>query len=624
MSTQDQTTSPRPGATGADNASQRQPSLADIFNAVTDIRERVSAVEQDLAAQRHDLATQRAAIANLVTSSALTYEESALMTPPGQTAGGIAGQGAPRVPEHQPTMGPNPAAPPVLQPGHAGGPFGLTPVVLDQERRYASGRISMGVSGFPLPPQAIPAPHRGQTLPQTQKRGVPTPYRSAPRDSDPTLKGVKEDLFVIHQDYYRSVNASWTDEQVDREATRKTAEDYLAMRRRAIEDTLAGTAAPAKSVATDSGRPYRRVNWDMVKIITKLSMENWSDWRSSIYSLLGTVPGAIGILEGTIWGPRYLDPSDYSSHPDYDEALDLELGQVIQSCTEPGVKSLLLKTTSEQELRGSFFYRDLRVWLVPNQGYAALKLIAQMGRHRQREDESVKEFGERLRRFYLELQSAGENLDQTKQVGFFLAGLRLRFQTARDSVVSRQAAGEAFTFEKALRILAETEESFDAFDDRRRGGPTARPIPPLSRPSAHFAEEGLDEFDLETDGDDEDIQAFAAQFARQFIARRKAGYGRPFNGACFICKKTGHRVSDCQQNQETQGQGQAQPGSTARALAAEANAAPPTPSMVHTCGKDSGRASYANGVPAIGAFEAQVWEDELNALPSALNVVASE
>ncbi|CAD6954924.1 unnamed protein product [Tilletia controversa] len=408
MSAQDQTT---PGSAGADSVSQRQPTLADIFNAITDIRDRVATVEKDLAAQRQDLATHRAALANLVAGSTPQYLDNALRTPPNQTAGGMASQGATRVPDHEPTVGFNLAAPPVLQPGHAGGPFGLTPVVPDQERRYASGRISMGVSGFPLPPQASPAPHRGQALPQTQKKTVPTPYRSAPRDSDPTLKGVKEDLFTIHQDYFRSVNAGWSDEQVDREATRKTAEDYLAMRRRAIEDTLAGTAGPAKTAAADNGRPYRRVNWDMVKIITKLGMENWSDWRSSMYSLLGTVPGAIGILEGTIWGPRYLDPSDYSSHPDYDEALDLELGQVIQSCTEPSAKSLLLKTTSEQELRGSFFYRDLRVWLVPNQGYAALKLIAKMGRHRQRDDESVKQFGERLRRFYLELQSAGETLD---------------------------------------------------------------------------------------------------------------------------------------------------------------------------------------------------------------------
>ncbi|CAD6981738.1 unnamed protein product [Tilletia controversa] len=203
----------------------------------------------------------------------------------------------------------------------------------------------------------------------------------------------------------------------------------------------AALRTPPDPHAHDAGRPYRRVNWDMVKIITKLGWNNWSDWRSRIYNLLGTVPGAIGVLEGTIYGPRYLDPDDLSAHPNYDEALDLELGQVIQSCTEPEVNSLLLKPISDGELRGSFFYRELRVWLVPNQGYAALKLIARMGQHRQREGESIRQFGERLRRFYLEPQSAGETLDQTKQVGFLLTGLRFRFQTVRDSVVSRQAAG---------------------------------------------------------------------------------------------------------------------------------------------------------------------------------------
>ncbi|KAE8184048.1 hypothetical protein CF336_g7946, partial [Tilletia laevis] len=202
--------------------------------------------------------------------------------------------------------------------------------------------------------------------------------------------------------------------------------------------------------------------------------------------------------------------------------------------------------------------------------------------------------------------------------GFLLAGLRYRFQAARDSIVSRQAAGEAFTFEKVLQLLAETEESFDAFDDRRRNAPATRSIATLSRPSAHFAEEqGMDEEDLDSDVDDEDVQAFAAQFAKQFVARRKAGYGRPFSGACFICKKTGHRASDCPNSQEDPAPTQA--GPVARAFSART----PAP-ITHTCDKEGGRASYANGIPAIGAFEAQVWEDELNALPSALNVVTME
>ncbi|CAD6985466.1 unnamed protein product [Tilletia controversa] len=504
MSAQDQTASPRPGSAGADNPSQRQPTLLDIFNAITDIKDRVTSVEQDLTAQRQELATQRAALANLRTGTVLPYQGSALRTPPGLTG---------------------------------------------------------------------------------------------------------------------------EDDQVNREASKKTAEDYLAMRRRAIEETLAGASTPLKPQQghQDTGRTYRRVNWDMVKMITKLGDENWSDWRSSLYSLLGTVPGAIGILEGTIHGPRYLGPSDYSFHPDYDEPLDLELGQVIQSCTEPHIRSLLLKTTSEQELRGSFFYKDLRTWMVPNQGYAALKLIAKMGRHRQREDESARQFGERLRRFYLELQSANETLDQTKQVGFLLSGLRSRFQTTRDSVVSRQAAGESFTFEKVLQILAETEESFDAFEDRRRSAPATRSIPPLSRPSAHFAEEDMDEDDLDSDADNEDIQAFAAHFAKQFVARRKVGYGRPFTGACFICKKTGHRASDCTDSDSREGQPPAQAGPTPRHQALSAHQEKPLPTRaVHTCGKGDGNASYASNVPAMGAFEAQIWEDELDALPSALNVVKSD
>ncbi|CAD7062206.1 unnamed protein product, partial [Tilletia caries] len=111
MSAQDQTT---PGSAGADSVSQRQPTLADIFNAITDIRDRVATVEKDLAAQRQDLATHRAALANLVAGSTPQYLDNALRTPPNQTAGGMASQGATRVPDHEPTVGFNLAAPPVL------------------------------------------------------------------------------------------------------------------------------------------------------------------------------------------------------------------------------------------------------------------------------------------------------------------------------------------------------------------------------------------------------------------------------------------------------------------------------------------------------------------------------
>ncbi|CAD6967694.1 unnamed protein product [Tilletia controversa] len=405
-------------------------------------------------------------------------------------------------------------------------------------------------------------------------------------------RGVKEDLLTVHNDYLRDLHPDWTDARIEAEVRIKTAEDYLAMRKRAIEETLTGTVTPTKT-PHDTGRPYRRVNWDMVKIITKLGWHNWSDWRSRIYSLLGTVPGAIGVLEGTIYGPRYLDPDDLSAHPNYDEALDLELGQVIQSCTEPEVNSLLLKPISDGELRGSFFYRELRVWLVPNQGYAALKLIAKMGQHRQGEGESVRQFGERLRRFYLELQSAGETLAQTKQVGFLLTGLRFRFHTVRDSVVSRQAAGEAFTFEKALHILAEAEESFGAFDDQRRNATTTRTIPPLSRPSAHVAEEDADGYGFAEDMGEDDIQAFAAQFARNFIARRRAANGTSFSGACFNCKKTGHRAAECPEDRDPP-RNVSSPG----AHAAQHHPSQAPQASPHTCGKDTARASFAN-VPAI-------------------------
>ncbi|KAE8182652.1 hypothetical protein A4X06_0g182 [Tilletia controversa] len=591
-----------PTSAGDDNASQREPTLKDIFDMMQGIQQ--------------EQAAQRVVLARLSSAPGVSFQDDAFRTPPDRIGRGMRTQDARLLGEPQSAPGSDTAIPPSLQPGHAGGPYGWTPVAPERESRFARARPSLGVSGFPLPPQASPALPRGQGPPHTETRPAFTPYRSTPRDSDPALQGVKEDLLTVHNDYLRDLHPDWTDARIEAEARIKTAEDYLAMRKRAIEETLTGTVTPTKT-PHDTGRPYRRVNWDMVKIITKLGWHNWSDWRSRIYSLLGTVPGAIGVLEGTIYGPRYLDPDDLSAHPNYDEALDLELGQVIQSCTEPEVNSLLLKPISDGELRGSFFYRELRVWLVPNQGYAALKLIAKMGQHRQGEGESVRQFGERLRRFYLELQSAGETLAQTKQVGFLLTGLRFRFHTVRDSVVSRQAAGEAFTFEKALHILAEAEESFGAFDDQRRNATTTRTIPPLSRPSAHVAEEDADGYGFAEDMGEDDIQAFAAQFARNFIARRRAANGTSFSGACFNCKKTGHRAAECPEDRDPP-RNVSSPG----AHAAQHHPSQAPQASPHTCGKDTARASFAN-VPAIGAFEAQVWEDELDALPSAMNVVTS-
>ncbi|KAE8229258.1 hypothetical protein CF326_g5775 [Tilletia indica] len=467
------------------SATLSQPSMADIFNAIRAISERVDSFADRLEAIESETAAQKGQLTEFILKNLGKGTVEPMFKSPTSP---FAADNKDRVTQSvtrqfgQGTQSPSFG----LQLGPEGGPFGLTPphgLAQPHAETRAKNRPSMGVSGFPLPPQANSAAQRraapsGATA-QTTRFTLP-PHRSVPRDSDPAMVAAKADLMTAHQEYVRSIHSSWTDAQIDEEATRRAAEDYLGIRKRAIEDALSGT--PAKTIGAHSfepGRPFRKINWDMVKIMAKLSWTNWSDWRSSMYSLLGTVPGAIGILEGTIYGPRYLSPEDLSSHPDYDEALDLELGQVIQSSTEMDVKSLLLKPTSEQELRGSVFYRELRTWLVPNQGYSALKLIARMGRHRQREEESVRQFGERLRKFNLELQSAGETIDQNKQVGFLLAGLRSRFHAARDGIVSRQAAGEQFNFEKALRILAETEESFGAFEDRRRPVQT-RSVPPLS------------------------------------------------------------------------------------------------------------------------------------------------
>ncbi|CAD6942362.1 unnamed protein product [Tilletia controversa] len=464
-----------PTSAGDDNASQREPTLKDIFDMMQGIQQ--------------EQAAQRVVLARLSSAPGVSFQDDAFRTPPDRIGRGMRTQDARLLGEPQSAPGSDTAIPPSLQPGHAGGPYGWTPVAPERESRFARARPSLGVSGFPLPPQASPALPRGQGPPHTETRPAFTPYRSTPRDSDPALQGVKEDLLTVHNDYLRDLHPDWTDARIEAEARIKTAEDYLAMRKRAIEETLTGTVTPTKT-PHDTGRPYRRVNWDMVKIITKLGWHNWSDWRSRIYSLLGTVPGAIGVLEGTIYGPR-------------------------------------------------------------------------------------------------------------------------------DSVVSRQAAGEAFTFEKALHILAEAEESFGAFDDQRRNATTTRTIPPLSRPSAHVAEEDADGYGFAEDMGEDDIQAFAAQFARNFIARRRAANGTSFSGACFNCKKTGHRAAECPEDRDPP-RNVSSPG----AHAAQHHPSQAPQASPHTCGKDTARASFAN-VPAIGAFEAQVWEDELDALPSAMNVVTS-
>ncbi|KAE8240930.1 hypothetical protein A4X03_0g8257 [Tilletia caries] len=594
-----------------------------------DLMAKLDSIKDDLATQKQELAAQKVALSGV--TSTYAAREGFIHTPHAQVGAGLKDQDNPRRLEDASALGLT-AGQQALRLGQHGGPYGLSPVLTAREDRRGQGRPSMGVSGFPLPPQASPATYVQRGLnPTAQQPRQGTPVRKVvPRDTDAVMVQTRADLMATNQFYFKMLHPEWTDEQVNREANKRTAEDYLALRKKHIEEALNDNPVQVNiplnkdTSRYDSGRqdPSRlvfRFNWNMIRYIKKLNHFNWSDWRSRVYSLLGTVPGAIGILEGIIFGPRYLDPNDLSAHPDYDEAMDLELGQVIQSCIDDDVQSLLLKPISDGELRGSFFYRELRTWMVPNQGYAALKLIGKMGRHRQRDDETVRNFGERLRRFYIELQSAGESLDQTKQVGFLLSGVRYRFQTARDSIVSRQAAGEAFGFEKALHILTEAEESFGAFEDRRRPVAT-RPIPPLSRPSAHVAEEDIDGDECDSDLDEEDVQALAAQLARQFIARRRAQRdNRPFSGACFQCKKVGHRAAECPDVTEANPQ-----TSVPRALLADKpDGSNLGPQHQHTCGKANAHASFAANFPALGAFEAQMWEDELDALPAALNVVTS-
>ncbi|KAE8187251.1 hypothetical protein CF328_g6976 [Tilletia controversa] len=379
---------PASSETGSQGASA-QPSLSDLMSKLDSIRD-------DLATQKQELAAQKIALSGVTSSFAA--REGYLQTP---IMGGL-GQDNPRQLETESALGLT-AGRPALQLGQQGGPYGLSPVFPARDDRRGHGRPSMGVSGFPLPPQASPAVNlnRGPNPTAQQARQGPAIRKTVPRDSDEAMVQTRADLMTTNQFYFRMLHPEWTDDQVNREANKRTAEDYLSLRKKAIEEALNDGPAQTSSSQIydvgrqdngrqDSNRLYFRFNWGMIRYIKKLNSFNWSEWRSSIYSLLGTVPGAIGILEGIIFGPRYLNPNDPSAHPEYDEALDLELGQVIQSCIDEDTQSLLLKPISDGELRGSFFYRELRVWLVPNQGYAALKLIAKMGRHRQRDDESAR------------------------------------------------------------------------------------------------------------------------------------------------------------------------------------------------------------------------------------------
>ncbi|KAE8190190.1 hypothetical protein CF335_g6419, partial [Tilletia laevis] len=67
MSAQDHSNPPRSSSAGAENISQREPTLADIFNAVTDIRDWVTNVQQDLAAFKQDLDAQKVTLTGFTT-----------------------------------------------------------------------------------------------------------------------------------------------------------------------------------------------------------------------------------------------------------------------------------------------------------------------------------------------------------------------------------------------------------------------------------------------------------------------------------------------------------------------------------------------------------------------------
>ncbi|CAD6969952.1 unnamed protein product [Tilletia controversa] len=86
MSAQDHSNPPRSSSAGAENISQREPTLADIFNAVTDIRDWVTNVQQDLAAFKQDLDAQKVTLTGFTTGAILPYQGSAFRTPPGFAA----------------------------------------------------------------------------------------------------------------------------------------------------------------------------------------------------------------------------------------------------------------------------------------------------------------------------------------------------------------------------------------------------------------------------------------------------------------------------------------------------------------------------------------------------------
>ncbi|CAD7062297.1 hypothetical protein CF336_g8983 [Tilletia laevis] len=340
-----------------------------------------------------------------------------------------------------------------------------------------------------------------------------------------------------------------------------------------------------------------------------------------MYSLLASVPGGIGILEGTVYGPRYLSPDDLSSHPFYDHALDIELGQAILALIEGEVMGHIMKSQSDGEVRGSIYYRELRNALQPSVGYGAMILDDKIAKATQKDGETVRKFGERLRGMFFDIQGAGDPVAPHKKVMHFLRGLNPRFHTARNELIHKQSTGQGVDFDTALRIVAEAEQAYGALMQPR----SAPRVPYLARPTANaVVEECVRCFPSREDGqeDDED-QALAAGWQ----PRREDRAPRPFTKNCFCCRKTGHRAAECPHvpvdDVPTQPRAVVRPH---KAMVAVAN---PSDEECRPCTHahappEEAVASMAMAFPAFGSVEAQEWKDQIVSWPAALSVVHSE
>ncbi|CAD6913602.1 unnamed protein product [Tilletia controversa] len=266
---------PASSETGSQGASA-QPSLSDLMSKLDSIRD-------DLATQKQELAAQKIALSGVTSSFAA--REGYLQTP---IMGGL-GQDNPRQLETESALGLT-AGRPALQLGQQGGPYGLSPVFPAQDDRRGHGRPSMGVSGFPLPPQASPAVNlnRGPNPTAQQARQGPAVRKTVPRDSDEAMVQTRADLMTTNQFYFRMLHPEWTDDQVNREANKRTAEDYLSLRKKAIEEALNdGPAQTSSSQIYDVGRQDNGLQHTCGK----------DDARAS----MATAVPSLGAMEDQIW-----------------------------------------------------------------------------------------------------------------------------------------------------------------------------------------------------------------------------------------------------------------------------------------------------------------------------------